>query len=62
MFFFAIKLVSHDPEFSIPHPNVTKKSSFDSEFSGSTNTAEYGEYRPEEDDQSVPLIQPNSTN
>ena len=53
----AIKPVSHDPDLPIPQPNVTMESSFDSESSDMTDTAECGAYRPEEDDQPVPLAQ-----
>ena len=51
----AIKPVSHDPDLPVPQPNVTMESSSDSESSDMTDTAECGAYRPEEDDQLVPL-------
>ena len=42
---------------SVPKPNVTMESSFDSKSSDMTDTAECGAYRPEKDDQTVPLTQ-----
>ena len=53
----AIKTVRHDPDLPVPEPNVTIESSSDSESSDMTDTAECGAYRPEEDDQPVPLTQ-----
>ena len=53
----AIKPVPHGPDLPVPQPNVTMESSSDSESCDMTHTAECGAYRPEEDDQPVPLIQ-----
>ena len=51
----AIKPVCHHPDLPVPQQNVTMESSSDSESSDMTHTAECGAYRPEEDDQLVPL-------
>ena len=53
----AINPVSHGPDLPVSEPNVTMESSSDSESSDMTDTAECGAYRPEEDDQPVPLTQ-----
>ena len=42
---------------SVPKPNVTMKSSFYSKSSDMADTAECGAYRPEKDNQTVPLTQ-----
>ena len=49
--------VSHGADLPVSEPNVTMESSSDSESSDMTDTAECGAYRPEEDDQLVPLTQ-----
>ena len=54
---YVIKPVLHGPDLPVPEPNVTMESSSDSESSDMTDTAECGAYRPEEDDQPVPLTQ-----
>ena len=54
---YAINPVSHGADLPVSEPNVTMESSSDSESSDMTDTAECGAYRPEEDDQPVPLIQ-----
>ena len=53
----AINPVSHGPDLPFPEPNVTMESSSDSESSDMTDTAERSAYKPEEDDQPVPLTQ-----
>ena len=53
----AIKSVPHGPGIPVPEPNVTIESSSDSESSDMTDTGDCGAYRPEEDDQPVPLTQ-----
>ena len=53
----AINPVSHGPDLPVPEPNVTMESSSDPESSDKTDTAECNAYRPEEDDQPVPLTQ-----
>lgn len=53
----AIKPVPHGPDIPVPEPDVTMESSSDPEFSDTTDTAEFGAYKPEEDDRPVPLTQ-----
>ena len=53
----AIKPVSQGPDIPVPEPNVTMESSSYSESSNMTDTAECGAYRPEKEDQPVPLTQ-----
>ena len=53
----AINPVSHGPDLPVSEPNVTMESSSDSKSSDTTDTAESDAYRPEEDDQPVPLTQ-----
>ena len=53
----AIKPIPHGPNLPVPEPDVTMESSSDSESSGMTVTAECGSYKPEEDDQPMPLTQ-----
>ena len=52
-----IKPVPHGPDLPVSESNVTMESSSDSKSSDTTDTAESDAYRPEEDDQPVPLTQ-----
>ena len=54
---YAINPVSHGVDLPVSEPNVTMESSSDSESGDMTDTVECGAYRPEEDDQPVPLTQ-----
>ena len=58
----VIKPVPHDPDLPVSEPNVTTKLSSDSDSSDMTDTAECSAYRPEEDDQPVPLTQAKINN
>ena len=53
----TIKPVPHGPDLSVRKPKFAMESSFDSKSSDMTDTAEFDAYRPEEDDQPMPLTQ-----
>ena len=52
-----IRLIPHGPDLPVPEPDGNIEYSSDSEYSDMTVLAGDDAYKPEEDDQPVPLIQ-----